>query len=728
MATNDYKAFAVGTGNQVTAQLAYTSAEWRATGFVAGILQHADLNKVLRQATLPAAALSQAISDLLAIDVLDDGDLVGYTTKLKLAFGSGLPYVPGGNPAGSIGAALDTINTSGGAGVNADLLKSLLAGQLTETQFTVQLRNRLNQLDTPTTGLVAVTSALQATYGSTASAATSASQAAQARIDAIVAQNAAAISQGAALTSQQQAATSATNAATSASSASTSATNASSSSSSAAGAAAAANTSATNAATAATTATDRATASGTSATAAAVSAGTAGAAATSATSSANTATTQASNASTSATAAAGSATTAAGSAATAGTSALNAANSATTAGGAATAASGSASTASTQATNAAAAANAAQSSATAAGTSQAAASTSAGQASTAATNSASSASSASTSASTASSASTTAGNSATAANTSAANAATSANNAGNSATSAASYYNSTVSATGSLTAAVTQESNTRASQVAGLDGRLTTSESNYVLKTVATRSDGKKVFGGIGVASSATGTIGQSEIILQADRLVFVPSSDPNAPLSNLLTVGTVNGVTTLIVPAAIIGDATIGTLKVAANSMTDVQSVVVPTDDFTYPANSASGVNDRTFSILTVTNPNATDAILEISISGWRRIVVPVVGPQSGSIGPGIDVYTGLFILNNTLNQLVSKLTDNQPELIAKQANNTTSTWRLDAANFQLTLPASTTFTIQPYARMYHNLTGASGTINLQTRAYSMRVTTVKR
>jgi hypothetical protein len=77
------------------------------------------------------------------------------------------------------------------------------------------------------------------------------------------------------------------------------------------------------------------------------------------------------------------------------------------------------------------------------------------------------------------------------------------------------------------------------------------------------------VLGGIGVASTASGTIGQSEILMQADKLVFVPSSNPNAALTNLMVVGTINGVTTLTIPGSIIGDLTVGTLSIANNAVT---------------------------------------------------------------------------------------------------------------------------------------------------------------
>lgn len=114
---------------------------------------------------------------------------------------------------------------------------------------------------------------------------------------------------------------------------------------------------------------------------------------------------------------------------------------------------------------------------------------------------------------------------------------------------------------------MTQEANTRAGQIAGVHAQL-------VFKTVATRSDGKKILGAIGLASTAPNdsTGGQSEIILQADRLVFVSSSDPDAPLKNLMEVGLVDGVTTLRIPAAIIGDLTVGRAKILDSAVNTVK------------------------------------------------------------------------------------------------------------------------------------------------------------
>lgn len=117
-------------------------------------------------------------------------------------------------------------------------------------------------------------------------------------------------------------------------------------------------------------------------------------------------------------------------------------------------------------------------------------------------------------------------------------------------------------------AAVSTSASATASAVSGLNAQL-------ALKVQTTRSDGKLVLAGIGLASTSTGTTSQSEIILAADTLTFVPSSNPNAATAPLLTTGTVNGVTKLIITSAVIGDLTVGTLALAEGAATEVYSAV---------------------------------------------------------------------------------------------------------------------------------------------------------
>lgn len=485
MPVNDFKTFGVGPGDDATSQAEYLAATWRVEGWRSGILPHQQVNKVLRQTSTIAAAIAQTVADQTQLDVLDSGDVVAITNLVKQAFSAYLPYNSGTTyPVGSIGWAIQ--NNSGGAGLSADILRSILTGHLTEAEFTTSLNNRLNLLDAPTTGLVTKVSGLETTYGSVAAAAVSASSA-------LASANAASVSAGAALTSQNAASSSATAASTSAGSASTQATNAANSATSAAGSASSASTNATTASTAATSATN--------------------------------------------------------SAAAASTSAGNAATSATAAGTSASAAS---------------------TSATSANTSASSASTSASSASTSATSATGSANTATTAAATATSAQSAAAGSASAANTSSSSAAVSASSANTSALAAATHYTNTVSATGALTSSLSTEIATRASETGGL-------QAQYVMKVIATRTDGRQVFGMIGLAATlpTDGTGGQSEILLQADRLVFIPSGNPNAAMTQLMAVGTVNGVATLIVNQAVIGDNVIGPRSISTPNLAALSALL---------------------------------------------------------------------------------------------------------------------------------------------------------
>lgn len=87
MATNNFKAFALDPNANVTSQ-----AEWEAlpallSGFTAGKASSAQVNKAIRQASFIAAALAQYTTNKSGLDVLDDGDLNGFITKMSAAFG-----------------------------------------------------------------------------------------------------------------------------------------------------------------------------------------------------------------------------------------------------------------------------------------------------------------------------------------------------------------------------------------------------------------------------------------------------------------------------------------------------------------------------------------------------------------------------------------------------------------------------------------------------------------
>jgi len=539
------------------------------SGLAGGVMTAEEIREALT-GSLTAEEFSSVINGRLNLIDAPTTGLVTKVADLTTAYGSTVSAATSATNAAqsAVAAALSQANAlvyANGALASENSAASSATTATTKaseasasaTQAASSSSSAAGSASTASTAATTATNASNAAGTSASSAATNATAAAAAATDAVQA--------------AQASQTAATSANTSAASAQTSSTTASGAATTAQGAAATATTQANLAATSASNAASSASSAATSASSASTSATSAGQSASSATTAANTASTRASEAATSANAAAGSASTASSASSSAGSSATaanasavsasasanSASNSAGAASGAASGAAASASSAATSASNASASATAAEQSAQAsqsariaAETAQAAASNSATQAAQAITTAQNSAASASTSATTAANASSSAGSSATAANNSAASASASANSANNSSLAAADWYNQTVSATGSLSAQVVQEANTRASQIAGVHAQL-------VFKTVATRGDGKRVLGAIGLASTAPNdaTGGQSEILMQADRLVFVPSSDVNVDPKRAFVVGSVNGATTLVVDAAMIGD-----------------------------------------------------------------------------------------------------------------------------------------------------------------------------
>lgn len=522
------------------------------------------------------ADLANGSNPLLGLALLNFNPALDYPPG-SLGYAIKQLYLLGGSGGGGGGG-------SGGPWANLAELLIALTGQIGSPQLTSELLGTIEGLEDTVAGL-------ETTFGETEAAAASAAAALASQIAALASQNAAAVSAGAALTSQTAASTAKLAAETAQAAASTSAGQAATSATSAAGSASTATTQAGIATTAATASGASASAAATSETNAASSATAAGTAASAANTAKLAAETAQAAASTSAGQAASSASTANGAAGVATTQATTATNAATSASNSASSATTQATTATSKAAEASAAATAAETARTQAQTAAGQASTSAGQASSAATDAAGSASSASTSASAAASSASAALGSANAAATSAGSASTSATSASisasaantakvaaeaaqaaasvsagsaasaaasadGSATAAASHYSSTVAATGALTASVSSLS----TAVSGPDGL----QAQHVWKVVSTRADGKKIFGAIGLASSAVGDAGESQILLVADSLKFTPPGDENATPVQMLELGLVNGVLTLRVPAARIGDATISAGKLA--------------------------------------------------------------------------------------------------------------------------------------------------------------------
>lgn len=99
MATIDYLPVATGSGAEVDPQSNFVGSGYQENGFTAGIAEPAEANKVWRQSSMFAAAMANAISQVLGgIDVLDDGNRPALTTLIielieALASSASLPKI-----------------------------------------------------------------------------------------------------------------------------------------------------------------------------------------------------------------------------------------------------------------------------------------------------------------------------------------------------------------------------------------------------------------------------------------------------------------------------------------------------------------------------------------------------------------------------------------------------------------------------------------------------------
>lgn len=102
MATNQFKPFATRPDANVTPQNEWENLPALLSGFAGGKASSAQVNKALRQTSFIAAALAQFVSDKSGQDVLDDGDIAAFLTKLTTGFGK--QYLSRQNPFADIKA------------------------------------------------------------------------------------------------------------------------------------------------------------------------------------------------------------------------------------------------------------------------------------------------------------------------------------------------------------------------------------------------------------------------------------------------------------------------------------------------------------------------------------------------------------------------------------------------------------------------------------------------
>ena len=88
MALSDFLPFATQINANVIDQDTYVTSPWVPVGFVAGLAQSAQLNKVWRQSAFVTASFMQLIPKILNEDALDDGDRPKMTDQIERLIGA----------------------------------------------------------------------------------------------------------------------------------------------------------------------------------------------------------------------------------------------------------------------------------------------------------------------------------------------------------------------------------------------------------------------------------------------------------------------------------------------------------------------------------------------------------------------------------------------------------------------------------------------------------------
>lgn len=87
---NDFLPFATGGGANVISQAAYAALPALPGGFVSGIAESNQVNKVLRQTSFVSAALMQFVANTLSINTPDDGNFSAAVTNITSAIQSAI--------------------------------------------------------------------------------------------------------------------------------------------------------------------------------------------------------------------------------------------------------------------------------------------------------------------------------------------------------------------------------------------------------------------------------------------------------------------------------------------------------------------------------------------------------------------------------------------------------------------------------------------------------------
>jgi len=164
--------------------------------------------------------------------------------------------------------------------------------------------------------------------------------------------------------------------------------------------------------------------------------------------------------------------------------------------------------------------------------------------------------------------------------------------------------------------------------------------------------------------------------------------------------------------------DRVVVTDGIGPNAATEVGAITVNSDTYNFP--SAAGIQDRTFTAFDYVNQTDDAIDVEVSVTGSRRYTTP-----AGLSGVA-DARSFIVILNVTTSLLVSSTQDFMQNQIEDQAANVSQIY-FESTLFNLSVPANTTYRFTPYFRSFTDV-GSTGTLTVETKAYTMRVTAVKK
>ena len=128
MPVNDFLTFGLDPVANVINQATYAALSARNTGFVAGLADASQANKVWRQSSFMSAVIAKFISDTLGVDVLDDTDLAGKTLLFEKAIIADIIYPIPALEYPTISTTLNTIGAAGNIVVGAGGSVTIPAG------------------------------------------------------------------------------------------------------------------------------------------------------------------------------------------------------------------------------------------------------------------------------------------------------------------------------------------------------------------------------------------------------------------------------------------------------------------------------------------------------------------------------------------------------------------------------------------------------------------------